>query len=181
MFARVLNGLFGAAGALGASQLPAFYHQYTLVLKGMLTKAERDAAPLREFALKAGRSLDELLEGLSGSNPEFAALISDGVRNDLRQAVEYREAYDALAAAGPLDRWYVLSRHFDMDIARQTAESFQPATPFTAEGAAYAGIGLLLALLLLAGAERGMKGATRQISRRESSGHPARELREPHL
>jgi hypothetical protein len=181
MFARLLNALFGAAGALGASQLPAYYHQYTLVLKGMLTKAEQDAAPLREFALKAGKSLDELLEGLSGTNPEFAALIGEGARNDLRQAVEYREAYDALLSAGPLDRWIVFSQHFDASIAEKAFESFQPASPFTPEGAAYAGVGLLLGLLLLAAGERGMKGATRRMRRREHVVRPSRELREPHL
>ncbi|MDX1709864.1 MAG: DUF2937 family protein [Rhodovibrionaceae bacterium] len=181
MLARVLNGLFGVAGAGSASQLPAFYQQYTLVLKGMLTKAERDAEPLREFALKAGKSLDELLEGLTGNNPEFAALIGEGARNDLRQALEYREAYDALASAGPLERWYVFGQHFDAEIASKTFESFEPAVPVTPEAAAYAGIGLLLGLLLLAGGERGMKGAVRRARGRKDSPHTARDLREPHL
>jgi hypothetical protein len=180
MLARVLNGLFGAAGAGGASQLPAYYQQYTLVLKGMLTKAEQDAEPLREFALKAGKSLEELLEGLTGSNPEFAALVGEGARKDLRQAIEYREAYDALTTAGPLERWYVFSQHLDTEIAKRTLESFEPAVPVTPEAAVYAGIGLLLGLLLLAGGERGMKGAVRR-TRRKDGARPAHELREPRL
>ncbi len=95
--------------------------------------------------------------------------------------MEYREAYDALTSAGPIDRWYVFSQHFDVEIARHTLESFEPAVPVTPEAAAYAGIGLLFGLLLLAGGERGMKGAVRRVRGRKKPGQGARELREPHL
>jgi hypothetical protein len=50
-------------------------------------------------------------------------------------------------------------RHFDPMVAEETMKAFEPAVPATVEAMIYAGFGMLVALLLLAGGESGCRKA----------------------
>jgi hypothetical protein len=123
---NIVSGAFAAAGAAAFSQFPAFVQQYMQRLGGH-----------RDEALR-------FVENLKARNGVDTNLLAESEKRlyDLSQAI------DALAIAGNFSRPRAFVEYFDPEIVRATAHIFQPAVPLTPEGFVYAGIGVIVGVML---------------------------------
>jgi len=154
MIQRLADGIAAVVGAAALSQFPEFFQQYLQRLGGRLDQAvvqrDRIVGAANEHALSLADYLRRLVE-----NPD-AVVRSEGANAAaaLADAARLTAAHDALAAASPWERPLAFARSFDPDLARATWERFVPAMPLSPESLVYAGIGLMLGLVLLALGER---------------------------
>jgi hypothetical protein len=159
---RIANGLFAAAGAACAAQVPAFYRQYLQHLSGRLAQAREDLAPIVQDAEARGMSVGAYLDKAAGEAGELTGTLVAGYRSTYAAVQRLDDAHAALSAAGPLERPLALARHFEVKIAQGTLESFGPALPLSAEGGAYALAGLLLGIAVLWTLERPVVAVARR-------------------
>lgn len=123
---NIFSGASATVGAAAFSQVPSFIQQYMQRLGGHRDEALRFVENLR-----------------TRPNVDTNLLTQSEMRlHDLSQAI------DALAVAGNFSRPRAFIANFDPDIARATAEIFQPAVPITPEGFVYAGIGVIVGVTL---------------------------------
>jgi hypothetical protein len=123
---NIFSGAFATVGAAAFSQVPSFMQQYLQRLGGHRDEALRFVENLRARA-----------------NVDTNLLTESETR--LR---ELSQAIDSLSLAGNFSRPRAFIANFDPDIARATAEIFQPAVPITPEGFVYAGIGVIVGVTL---------------------------------
>ncbi len=130
---QFVSAIAGGAGGMGLSQAPAFTHAYLQRLGGHIDEARRTAQRADD-----GRLLPHL---------------ADPDRADLGAALAARVdellgAEQAIREAPALLQPLALVRHADLDIARRTLETFQPALPLDLASLTWTGIGIVLALLI---------------------------------
>lgn len=166
MIGRLANALFGGGGALALGQAPSFFDQYLQRLGGRLDQADAAVARIVEDAAARGETLEGYI-ALSLSD------VSTRAREAGQRAVEavqerdrLQAAYAALEGAGPWREPVAFAEHLDMGIAEATLRDFAPALPVGATGLAWAALGLLLGLALLAGVERGGRAMARPPRKR---------------
>ena len=167
MFSRLLNGLAAVLGAAVLAQFPEFYQQYLQRLGGRLDQARIDMERLLSDAAILGRTLEAYLEELLESGTQAARQAARRELERVENADQLQSAYETLSQAGPLERPLALARHLDPDLAAEVLAVFTPALPVSPEGFVYAGCGMVLALLLLAGGERCGQGVARRLQRRK--------------
>ena len=155
MIGRILNGLFAVAGAAGFAQFPAFYQQYLQRLGGRRDQARLDIAQILQDAQSLGQTLQAHLKELMSSGTSEARQAAERELQRVDNAEQLEAAYNALVEAGPLQRPATFVEYLDSAIAMETAKIFQPSVPVTTEAVIYAGLGMLIALALLAGGEAG--------------------------
>ncbi len=141
------------AGAAGFAQFPAFYQQYLQRLGGRRDQARLDIAQILQDAQNLGQSLQAHLKELMSSGTSQAQQAAERELERVDNAERLETAYKALVEAGPLQRPVAFAEYFDAHIATETAKIFQPSVPVTTEAVIYAGLGMLIALALLAGGE----------------------------
>ncbi|HEX6980953.1 MAG TPA: DUF2937 family protein [Alphaproteobacteria bacterium] len=124
----IADGLGAVVGAALLSQAPEFAQQYVQRLGG-----HRDEA--MQFV--------EMLRARGATAPD-AMLAAAEARLEI-----LNNALNAVLGAEDLLRPLVLLRHLESEIAIATMEAFRPAVPLTPAGLAYAGIGLILGLILV--------------------------------
>ena len=158
----------GGLGAVSASQFPAFYGQYLQSLGGRLDQAREQAARLDAMAAEIGLSASAYAQRLSASADEAvqrAGLLDQGLLDD---RARLQAAYDALAGAAIWQRPYRLAVWGEGPVASATLQRFQPSLAITAEGFAYAAVGLLLGLGLIAMTRRAL-GAGKRSGKKEET------------
>jgi hypothetical protein len=128
IFKSIADGVAAVIGAALFSQLPEFVQQYLQRLGG-----HRDEAVRLLLNLRA-----------QGSGESDALLASIEAR-----ARALTQALDALWSANNFVRPLVFFRTVDPEIARATLDAFRPAVPLSAESLVYAGLGLVVGILLL--------------------------------
>ena len=84
---------------------------------------------------------------------------------------ELQAAQNAIVTASIWERPFVFLRNVDSDIARATWQIFKPAVPTTIEGLVYAGIGMLVLLLVY---HAGVRYPITRIARMRHARHEAR-------
>ena len=166
MISRLLNGLAAVLGAGVFAQFPEFYQQYLQRLGGRLDQALIDMERLLNDATILGRTLEAYLEELLQSGTLAARQAARRELERVENADQLRSAYEALSQAGTLERPLVFFRHLDPDLAGEVLDVFVPALPVSPEGLVYAGFGMVLGLLLLAGGEHGGRGLMRHLQHR---------------
>ena len=141
-------------GAVLCSQLPEFFQQYLQRLGGHLDEARRQLEQFRDTAAQGGLTLDQLIAKTNAApEPVVANLGKVMADTELRvQVLSSSEA--AIRGASVWTRPFVFLRHCDPRIAHATWAAFKPGVPTTAEGALYAGMGMLLLLALYHGGVR---------------------------
>ena len=154
MFRRLLNGLAAVAGATSSSQFPTYYQQYVQRLGGRLDQAqvqvERIEAAARENGLTVAQYIERFTVSADPAHRQQAIIL----REELADLDRLRQAVEALAQAHAIERPWRFLQHIDVETARAALGDFGMGLPLTSEGLVYAGIGLILGLLLLAGLER---------------------------
>ena len=162
MFRRLLNGLAAVAGATSSSQFPTYYQQYLQRLGGRLDQAqvqvERIETAARENGLTVAQYIERFTVSADPAHRQQALVLSD----ELADLDRLRQAVDALTQAQPIARPWQFLQHVDVETARTTLSDFALGLPLTTEGLVYAGIGLLVGLLLLAGVEGALRGLFRR-------------------
>ncbi len=172
MIGRVINGVAAVVGAAVVAQFPEFYQQYVQRLGGRLDQSRRDIQRLLQDAETLGRTLEIYLQELLNSGTAAARQAAKRELERVDNADQLEGAYDALATAGPLERPLVFVKNFDSDLAEETMAIFSPAVPVSSEGFVYAGIGLVIALALVAGCEQGGRALARRINKRTGLSQP---------
>jgi hypothetical protein len=143
---RLVDRALCVVGAVLFSQLPEFMQQYLQRLEGHLDEARLQLERFRDAASRSGMTLDQLIAG-AGQNPDPAmGRLGGVVRQALERVGQLGSADDALRHASAWSRPFVFAAHVDWAIARATWAIYRPAVPTTAEGLAYAGMGIVLVL-----------------------------------
>lgn len=143
---RLVDRALCVLGAVLFSQLPEFMQQYLQRLEGHLDEARLQVDHFRDAASRSGMTLDQLIAG-AGQNPDPAmGRLGAVVRQALERAGQLGSADDALRHASAWSRPFVFAAHADWTIAKATWSIYRPAVPTTAEGLAYAAVGMVLAL-----------------------------------
>lgn len=169
VFQRLADGVFAIAGAAGLSQFPEYYRQYLQRIGGRLDQALVQEGRIAAAAREHGLAVSDYVQRLLSNTDPVARSEGANVSAALADVERLRVAHDALRAAGPFERPVAFARHFDESIARSTLDQFVPAVPISPEGLAYAAVGMLVGLLLLAGGQRGARATARGLRRRRAS------------
>ena len=153
---RLPQLLGGGAGAAASSQFPSFYAQYLQSLGGRLDQARLQAERLEALAAELGLSAEAYIARLRASADKTLSKAGDLAASLLEDRAQLQAAYDALAGAAVWERPFSFAAWGEAAIAEATLSRYQPALPVTPEGFAYAALGLLLGLGLVAAARRGL-------------------------
>lgn len=142
--------LLGAlvCGAL-ASQFPEYAQQYRQRLAGAVGELERIVVQFDADARASGLSRKQALASYETSGNEFLSDRGQSMGDVIARYDRLGAHLTAMNSADPVSRLWVFARDHDRELARDTAEIYQPAVPLTTVGAAHAAGGFLLAWLLL--------------------------------
>ena len=166
MFRRLADGIFAIAGSAGMSQFPEFYQQYAQRLGGCLDQVLIQEGRITEAAARHQMTADEYADYLA-TNPDPVVQTEGGVvKANLADVDQLETAYVALTTSDALDRPIVFAQIFDADIATATLNQFVPAVPISMEALIYAGVGMVIGLIILAGGEKTAKATGRAVKRR---------------
>ena len=147
----LLDRVLCVLGAVGLSQAPEFFQQYLQRLGGHLDEARLALARYEVVARESGITLRQLIDTTRAQPAEPVAKLGDVIAESLARVETLSAAEAALREASLWERPFVFLRHVDASIAARTWEVFKPAVPVTAEGLVYAGVGMVLALLIYQG------------------------------
>lgn len=144
---RLLAGLssrvFAVVLALCAAQFPVWYGAYSNALSGARLEAQARYEELLREAAALRMSVEQFIERHeSNGDPVFQAS-GRMHRTTVERFRRWSAMERALVEARGWERPLALFDNFDRDLARVTR--FEPGLPLTAEGAAWAFAGLLLA------------------------------------
>ena len=158
MFRRLFNGLSGVAGAGSLSQFPTYYQQYLQRLGGRVDQAQIQVARIEAAAREEGMTLAQYIEKFASSADTTYQQQGTVLREEVADLDRLRNAVDALTQAPPIERPWRLLQHMDADTARTALNDFALGLPLTTEGFVYAGIGLILGMIILAILKRLLSG-----------------------
>lgn len=148
LLAALADRLLCLALAVGAAQFPLYYAQYLTVVAGAQAEASRRYEALRGAAEALGLEVEAFVRRHEQNGDAVfqasGALHRDTLSRHAALRAALAELREAPAWAQPLR----LARHYDADLA--AAVEFQPGLPLSVAGAAWAGLGLLLAMLISA-------------------------------
>jgi len=161
----LLDRLLCVAGAVLASQVPEFIQQYLQRLGGRLDEARRQLEGFHAVAAKSGLTFEQLVARSQASAEPTVAQLGRLMDATVARVDGLAAAEAGIRSASLLTRPFVFLRHLDFEIARSTWAVFRPAVPTTAEGLAYAAVGVLLALALY---QLGVKRPVRRAWRRRA-------------
>ncbi len=145
---RLLDRALCVLGAVGLSQAPEFYQQYLQRLGGHLDEARLTLTRYEAVARESGITLARLVETTRAQAAAPVARLGDAIAEAQARVNDLETAEAALRAASLWERPFVFLRQVDAGIAARAWAVFKPAVPVTTEGLVYAGIGMVLALVL---------------------------------
>lgn len=148
----LIDRVLCVVGAVALSQAPEFFQQYLQRLGGHLDEARLRVAQYEAVAKQSGITLRQLIETTKAQPAEPVARLGQVIADAEVRAQTLGAAETALREASLWERPFVFLANLDMDIARGTWEVFKPAVPVTLEGLVYAGVGMVLALVIYQGA-----------------------------
>ncbi len=169
---RLLDRVVCVLGAVFFAQAPEFFQQYLQRLGGHLDEARRQLLQFENVAVQSGISLDQLAAQTRASSEITVARLGGVIQATIDRVESLAQAQTALMDASVWSRPFVFLRTMDTDIARATAHLFKPAVPTTAEGLAYALVGLIVALGLFQGLVRFPLWKWRQLRAQRSAPVP---------
>lgn len=144
----LLDRSVSLAGAFVLCQFPHFKILYLQRLGGHVDELSRIVKAYAIAAQSAGLSLEKFIaKHLSSNVQEFNAsgrIMSENVD----RLKDLSEGLKAIKGASPEFSLLEFLRHINLDIARETMKTFTPGLPLTIEGLVYAGIGLVLAMVV---------------------------------
>lgn len=148
------------------SQWPEYAQQYRQRLGGAVDELTRVLADFDRDAASAGMDRPAAIAHMKQDPQPFYQQRGRSIAETDARAARLSHQLDAFGTAGSFGRLGVLARDFDPGIAQRAYESFEPAVPLTVEGGVTAGIGFLIAYLLL----RTIVGLPARMRRRRARG-----------
>ncbi len=144
----LLDRIVSIAGAFILCQFPQFKVLYLQRLGGHVDELSRIVKAYAVAAQSAGLSLEKFIaRHLSSNVQEFVS--SGRIMSDNVDRLNHLSAgLKAIKGADPLWSLTTFARYVDIDIARETMKTYTPGLPLSAEALVYAGIGLVLAMLV---------------------------------
>ena len=146
--ARTLGLAFGVIGGLVASQGPEFAQQYRQRLGGAVDELRRVVQRFETDARGVGQTREGALAHLDRSPDRLTALQGQAMRAHAARLERLERHRERFAAAGPLERAYLLATDGDAEVARAAYLEYEPAVPTTAGGLAIGAIGFLIGYAL---------------------------------
>lgn len=137
-----IDRLFVVAGALIFSQAPQFFSQYMHRLAGHAEELKIHIKSIQQAAAKSGVDLPAYLFKFSSHSDPDISTHGQMMQGMLERYSELNQAFGALQNSTPVTRPFVFLQHFNFEIVKATAISFQPGVLLTVEGAAYAVAGM---------------------------------------
>ncbi len=141
MFARRLALAIALIAGLLGSQGPEFAQQYRQRIGGALEELNRIAAEFEAQSAREHLTPSQAIGRLEQNDDPLARERGEGMARTIERAERLREQLDAMRAAGPLKRLYVMAKNFDPEIARHTLDNYEPAAPTSFEALSAAGLG----------------------------------------
>ncbi len=149
MIARTLYLAAAAAGGSATSQFPEFFQQYLQRLGGHADQAAIQAARIRDAAAAEKLSLQAYLDSFLNSQISAHRRQGEILQVELGEADRLRQSLESLTQSPVWQRPFLMASQAETDILQAAATAYQPAVPITPEGFIYAGIGALIAIILL--------------------------------
>lgn len=147
--ARILMLIAMLLSGTATSQLPEFSQQYRQRLGGAIDALEEILADFRRDAEKHGLTpADAIARQKSSGDPFIRSRGESMLQAEIRLS-RLKLQQEELLTAGPVQRMVIFARGFDPQLAKATAEDYEPAVPVTVAGFASAGIGALCGLLAM--------------------------------
>jgi hypothetical protein len=144
MLARRFAMAIGIAAGLVGSQAPEFAQQYRQRAGGALDELRRIVGGFDADAAKEGLTAADAIGRLEASGDPLVR----GRGADIERSIERQDRLagqlEAMAAAGPLRRLYVMVADMDPDVARGALDAYEPAAPLTSEALVVGGFAALL-------------------------------------
>ncbi len=168
-------------GVAGAAQLPAFMDQYLQNLSGKKEQAKKTVEDFKEQANTSVRqaptgSIDktclqehpvDCLDTAIGYHLGSSDVVFRGSGRAMQNAkddyTELSASYKDLSTAKPIERVVPFARHFNKNIASDTAKNFTPAVPLSTEG----GVCALTGALVLWCVYKGTIGLVKRMFRKK--------------
>jgi Protein of unknown function (DUF2937) len=141
MFANRLALAIALFAALVGSQGPEFAQQYRQRLGGAVAELDRIVAEFDAEAQRESLTPAEGLSRLEENTDPLARQRGEAMAETIDRANALKEQLQAMTAAGPLTRLYVMAKDLDPQIAQSTLDNYEPAAPLTFEALTAAGIG----------------------------------------
>lgn len=146
-FGNLADRLICVAFAIVFAQVPVYMAQYIDVLAGAQMESGKMHKELEEVASNYNLRIPEYLDKLM-NNPD--PMVRDNVAIQKNAEDRYQKYSLALTNLTERSVWvrpFYLIRHYDPSI--HAAMHFEPNFPFTWEGAIYAILGVIVALMLI--------------------------------
>ncbi|MEN9840402.1 MAG: hypothetical protein RL376_202 [Verrucomicrobiota bacterium] len=144
---QLLDRILCVVGAVSLSQAPEFFQQYLQRLGGHLGEARLVLARYEAVARESGLTLAQLVAETRAQVSVPVAKLGTLIVEAQARVEALTSAEHALREASLWTRPFVFIFQHDAEIVRGTWAAFKPAMPVTVEGAVYAGVGMVLALL----------------------------------
>lgn len=139
MIGRSLKLAGAVAGAVAASQFPAYSQQYLQRLGGAVDELGRVVADFDSSAQAAGLTRQAALEEMTGS--DFVERRRDDMRMTITRHTRLVADLEALRDTDAVARALQPQRFTDPQIAQAAWQNFEPAVPATLTGLGFAGAG----------------------------------------
>lgn len=138
----LLDRIFAVIGALLFSQVPVFMQQYTQRLAGHVAELSIQIEKMRQAASLTGKTLQQYVQKfMSASDPDFAR--QGVIMNEMTHRWQnLSEGLTAMQNASAVTRPFAFGYHLNLDIFKNTFQSFDLGLVFTVEGFIYALIGI---------------------------------------
>jgi hypothetical protein len=140
MFANRLALAIALLAGLIGSQGPEFAQQYRQRLGGALEELTRIVADFDAESARANLTPAQGLNRLEENADPLARQRGEDMAETIDRADRLREQLQAMTAAAPLTRLYVMAKDFDPRIAQSALDNYEPAAPLTFEALATAGL-----------------------------------------
>lgn len=147
--ARVMMLMVMLLSGTATSQLPEFSQQYRQRLGGAIDALEEILADFRRDAADHGLTPVEAIARQKASGDPFIRSRGESMVQAEIRLSRLKLQQEELLTAGPVERMVVFARGFDPQLARATAEDYEPAVPVTIAGFTSAGIGAFAGFLFM--------------------------------
>lgn len=164
--ARIVMLIVMIFSGTATSQLPEFSQQYRQRLGGAIDALEEVLADFKRDAAEFGLSFQEAIARQQASEDPFIKARGNSMAVADARLDRLKQQQAQLQGAGPVERLVIFARGFDPQLARATADDYEPAVPVSVAGFLSAGIGALAGLLIV----RLLYGVARVGRRRTSAG-----------
>ncbi len=138
----LLDRLFAVAGALLFSQAPQFFQQYSHRLAGHVSELQVLISNIQTAAARTGKGLSEYVYKFTQHADVDFSSQGEMMNGIISRHIDLKKALISMQDATALSRPFHFLQSFNLEIAQSTLRDFQPGLLITAEGLAYALVGM---------------------------------------